>query len=374
MNIAVNTRFLLPDYLEGYGYFVFEVFKHLTRKYPEHRFIFIFDRAYNKQFIFSSNISPVVIGPPARHPLLWKFWYDIKIPAVLKKHKADVFVSADGLCSLATKVPQCLVLHDLAFMHYPKHIRRSHYIFYKRYVPRFLRKAKAVATVSAFSKRDIVNYYKVDPGKIDVVYSAAKEIFRPVSADVKEQIKKQYTQGKEYFLYVGAIHPRKNLMNLLKAFSVFKKRQKSSFKLVLAGRLAWKYESFIQNLKRYKYRDDVIMLGYLSEEDLVRITGSTYALVYPSLLEGFGVPVIEAMKCCVPVITSSHSSMQEIAGDAALYADANDPDDIADKMMLLYKDEKLRDELIRKGEAVAKQYSWQRTADLLWQCIQKTVI
>jgi glycosyltransferase involved in cell wall biosynthesis len=116
------------------------------------------------------------------------------------------------------------------------------------------------------------------------------------------------------------------------------------------------------------------MLGYLSEDDLVRITASAYALVYPSLLEGFGVPVIEAMKCGVPVITSSHSPMQEIAGDAALYADANQPDDIADKMMLVYKDEKLRDELIRKGDPVAKQYSWQRTADLLWQSIQKTVV
>jgi glycosyltransferase involved in cell wall biosynthesis len=374
MNIAVNTRFLLPDYLEGYGYFVFEVFKHLTHKYPEHHFIFIFDRAYDKQFVFSSNISPVVIGPPARHPLLWKFWYDIRIPAVLKKHKADVFVSADGLCSLATTVPQCLVLHDLAFIHYPVHIRKSHYIFYKRYVPKFLKKAKAVATVSEFSRRDIANYYKVDASKIDVVYSAAKEIFKPVSAGVKEQVKNQYTGGKEYFLYIGAIHPRKNLVNLLKAFSIFKKRQKSNFKLVLVGRLAWKYDSFIQSLKRYKYRDDVIMLGYLSQDDLVGITGSAYALVYPSLLEGFGVPVIEAMKCCVPVITSLHSPMQEIAGDAALYADANDPDAIADKMMLVYKDEKLRDDLIRKGDAVAKQYSWQRTADLLWQCIQKAVV
>jgi glycosyltransferase involved in cell wall biosynthesis len=213
----------------------------------------------------------------------------------------------------------------------------------------------------------------VDTEKIDVVYSAAKEIFEPASATVKEEVKNQYTSGKEYFLYIGAIHPRKNLVNLLKAFSIFKRRQKSSFKLVLAGRLAWKYDSFIQSLRRYKYRDDVIMLGYLSEDDLVRITGSAYALVYPSLLEGFGVPVIEAMKCSVPVITSARSSMQEIAGDAALYADANNPDDIADKMMLVYKDEKLRDELIRKGDAVAKQYSWQRTADLLWQCIQKAV-
>jgi glycosyltransferase involved in cell wall biosynthesis len=162
-------------------------------------------------------------------------------------------------------------------------------------------------------------------------------------------------------------------VNLLKAFSIFKKRQKSNMKLVLAGRLAWKYDSFIQNLKKYKFKEDVIMLGYLSEDDLVKITGAAYALVYPSLLEGFGVPVLEAMKCNVPVITSVGSSMEEIAKDAALYADAKNFEDIAGKMMLIYKDEKMRKELIEKGKIIAAQYSWQRTAELLWQSILKAV-
>jgi glycosyltransferase involved in cell wall biosynthesis len=374
MKIAVNARFLLPDHLEGYGYFLLEIFKYLTRRYPEHQFVFIFDRPFDKRFIFSSNIIPVVTGPPARHPLLWKFWYDVKVPLVLKKQKADVFVSVDGLCSLRTSVPQCLVVHDLAFLHYPSHVKKSHFFYYKRYVPKFLQKAKTVATVSEFSKQDIVKTYNVDPRKIDIVYSAAKEIFKPVSELTTEEIKRKYTQGKEYFLYVGAIHPRKNIVNLLKAFSVFKRRLKSNFKLLLVGRLAWKYDSFIQSLRHYKYRDDVIMLGYVNEDELVRVVGSAYALVYPSLHEGFGVPVLEAMKCNVPVITSAHSPMQEIAEDAALYADANDPQDIGEKMMLIYKDENLRKTLVDKGKTIAAHYSWQRTAELLWQCIQKAVV
>jgi len=208
---------------------------------------------------------------------------------------------------------------------------------------------------------------------MNVVYSAAKEVFKPVNGEIADATKKKYTDGAEYFLYIGAIHPRKNLVNLLKAFSIFKKRLKSNMKLVLAGRLAWKYDSFIQNLKKYKFKEDVILLGYLSEDDLVKITGSAYALVYPSLLEGFGVPVLEAMKCQVPVLTSSGSSMEEIAKDAALYADAKNFEDIADKMMLLYKDEKRRKELIEKGKIIADQYSWQRTAELLWQSILKAV-
>lgn len=147
----------------------------------------------------------------------------------------------------------------------------------------------------------------------------------------------------------------------------------SNMKLVLAGRLAWKYESFAESLKSYKYRDDVILTGYMPEDELVKIIGSAYGLVYPSLLEGFGVPVLEAMQCNVPVITSAGTSMQEIAGEAALYAKPDDHTDIADKMMLLYKDEKLRNELIGKGRLLVKNYTWDKTAALLWQSILKAV-
>jgi len=234
-----------------------------------------------------------------------------------------------------------------------------------------LEKAKSVATVSGFSKKDLLAHYKIEPDRINVVFSAAREIFHPAGEAEKKYIKNKYTDGKEYFVYAGAIHPRKNLMNLLKAFSAFKKRQQTNMKLILTGRLAWKYESFTESLKTYKYRNDVVMTGYVPEEELVKIIGAAYGLVYPSLLEGFGVPVLEALQSDVPVITSADSSMQEIAKDAALYADATNYTDIADKMMLLYKDETLRKQLIEKGRQTAPQYSWDKTAALLWKSILK---
>jgi glycosyltransferase involved in cell wall biosynthesis len=372
MRIAVNARFLLKEYLEGYGYFIYETFKRITTAHPEHEFIFIFDRPYDKRFVFGKNVIPVVAGPPARHPLLWKFWYDVKVPAALRKYKADVFVSCDGFCSLNTKIPQCLVLHDLAFLHHPSFIKKSHLLFYKKYTTKFLIKANVIVTVSEFSKRDIINHYKTEAEKINVVFNAAKTIFKPWSDAEKAGIKNKYTEGKEYFVYIGSIHPRKNLINLLKAFSVFKKRMQTNMKLVLAGRLAWKYESFVESLKTYKYRDDVVMTGYIPENELAKITGAAYGMVYPSLLEGFGVPVLEAMQCDAPVITSAGTSMSEIAGDAALYADPHDHTDIAERMIQLYKDERLRKELIEKGREIVKQYSWDKTAALLWQCIEKT--
>jgi glycosyltransferase involved in cell wall biosynthesis len=372
MIIAINTRFLLNE-PEGYGNFIQELFRALVKDHPEHQFYFLFDRPFDQKYIFSSNVHPVVVSPPARHPVLWKYWYDVKIPLALKKIKADVFVSPDGYCSLTTKTPQCLVVHDLGFLHHPEAYKKSHVNFLKRNTPKYLNKAKSIVTVSQFSKDDILKHYKIEAAKIDVVYNGVKDIFHPLSFDEKDAVKEKYTEGREYFLYLGAIQPRKNLINLLKAFSIFKKRLQSSMKLVIAGRLAWKNEEFLQLIQTYKYRSDVILTGYIQEEELPSLIGAAYALVYPSFFEGFGVPVVEAMKCEVPVLTSEKTSMQEVAGEAGLYFNPNDHTDIADKMMLVYKDENLRKQLIEKGKLIAGRYNWKTSAELFWQSILKAV-
>ena len=135
MIIAVNTRFLVKDEREGYTNFIYETFSRITRLHPEHTFIFIFDRPWHDSFIFPGNVIPVVTGPQARHPAQWYIWYNIKIPAVLKRYKAEVFVSPDGLCSLTTKIPQCLLVYDLAFLHDPSFMNKSHFLFYKKFTP-----------------------------------------------------------------------------------------------------------------------------------------------------------------------------------------------------------------------------------------------
>lgn len=362
MRIAVNTRFLRKDYLEGYGYFIHELFRRITVNNPGHEFIFISDQPPDARFIYSKNITPVVAGPPARHPLLWKFWYDIRIPWLLKKYKADLFVSCDGFASLRCPVPQCLVLHDLAYLHYPAGINRTQRAFYKRFIPQFIRTADRVLTVSEFSRKDIVRHFPFAADKTAVLYNGIRPEFRPLDWETKQTVKEKYTGGKEYFLYTGSVHPRKNLMGLLKAFSLFKKRQQSSLRLVIAGRLAWQYASFTESLATYKYRSDVILTGYLPEAELAALTGAAYALVYPSFFEGFGLPVAEAMQAGVPVICSEHSAMEEIAAGAALLANPSDPASIAEKMMRLYKDESLRAGLIAKGTARARAFSWENAA------------
>ena len=374
MKIVVDTKILQKDCQEGYCLFLCEVLKRVVQKYSDHEFIFVFDRPYDVTFLFNKNVTAIVAGPSANNPLLWKLWYDVKIPALLRKHNADIFVSTDGIGSLTAKTPQCIVVHDLSFLYYPSFIKKTELFFYKRYFKKFLQKANSIITVSDFLKTVVSNQHVVEEEKLIVVDGAVKEIFSPLNEDEKEKIKNKYTDGKNYFIYAGDIHPQKNLINLLKAFSGFKKRQKSNWKLVLTGKLNKDYKSFGESIKTYKYRDEVVILtGQLEEKEKAGLIGSAYAFIYPSLKEGFSLAVLEAMNCHIPILTSPHSAMQEIACDAALYADPADHKDIADKMMLLYKDESLRNSLIEKGKQIAAQYSWDKTVDLFWQSILKAI-
>jgi glycosyltransferase involved in cell wall biosynthesis len=256
-------------------------------------------------------------------------------------------------------------------LHYPEGYQRSHLAYYRQFTPKFIRKARTIATVSRFSKEDIVAQYHTEAEKIAVVYNGIKDIFTPTSFDEQYTVKETHTGGAEFFLYAGAIQPRKNIINLLKAFSIFKRRMQSSLKLVLAGRLAWKNDEFLELLKTYKYREDVVLTGYLEEKNLASLMAAAYAFVYPSFFEGFGVPVVEAMRCGVPVLTSKDSAMEEISQGAALYFDPANVDDIAYKLMLIYKQEGERAALIEKGKTIAAGYTWQRTAEGLWESLVK---
>lgn len=373
MVIAVNARFLLKVQMEGIGYFTWELARRLALQHPTHQFYFLFDRPFAAEFVDLPNVRGLVIGPQARHPLLWRWWFDVSVALCLSKIKADVFITMDGFCSLTTKVPQLLVVHDLGYLHNPRWYKSGHAFFYKLHMQRFIKKAAILATVSRFTKTDIEKHYSLYNKKVGVWANAARDSFRKLSGEKKLQLKYKYTEGREYFIYTGSVHPRKNLINLLKAFSLFKKRQRSNWKLVLAGRIAWKNAAFTQLLQTYKYKDDVVLTGYLPEEELATLLGASYALVYPSIFEGFGVPVLEAMQSGVPVLTSANTAMQEVAGEAALYFDPTKPASIAEQLMLIYKDEHLRRALIEQGLERATSFSWNHTAEALWQSIESTV-
>jgi glycosyltransferase involved in cell wall biosynthesis len=174
-------------------------------------------------------------------------------------------------------------------------------------------------------------------------------------------------------MFAGALHPRKNIINLLRAFIAFKRRQRSNMKLVIVGRLAWNSNEIDEMRSEMPFKDEVKWVGYLNVRDLSRVTGGAYALVYASLFEGFGIPILEALQCNVPAIVSNTSSMPEVGGEAALLVDPKDHLDIAAKMEQLYKDEVLRDRLIAAAPKQVEKFNWDKTAAKLWEAVMKCV-
>ncbi|HMN32463.1 MAG: glycosyltransferase family 4 protein [Chitinophagaceae bacterium] len=362
MKIAVNTRFLLNGKLEGIGWFTYEIIKRIVLNHPEHEFIFIFDRPYHPKFIFAENVTPIVVPPPARHPILWYLWFEWSVWFVLKKHKPDVFISTDGFLSLKTNIPSIVVVHDLAFEHYPQHLPFKFRFYLRKFTPLFVKKSLHTITVSEFSKKDIIEKYHTAPEKVSVVYNGVNSLYKPLSVEEKIAIKEKYAQGAEYFVFTGAIHPRKNVNQLLKAFEIFKRKQRSNMKLLIIGRYAWNSKDIKQHIENHPFKNDVFHFDYMQVDELCKVIGAAYALALVSLLEGFGIPVVEAMKCNVPVIVSNSTSLPEVAGDAGLLADPNDENDIAHQLITIYKDENLRAKLIANCKIQSQKFDWDNSA------------
>lgn len=370
MRIAINTRFLLANRLEGIGRFTYEVAQRLVERRPDDEFIFIFDRPFDPRFTSHDRIKAIVAPPPARHPVLWYLWFEWAVPYVLKKHKVDAFISMDGYCSLRTRVPTVMVSHDIAHVHYPSQIPSFIRAYYNYFVPRYMDRADQLITVSNFCKEDFIQEYNIEASKISVACNGISPEFVPLSTSKKEQVREKYSQNEDYFFYIGAIHPRKNIVRLIQAFDQFKEQTSAKMKLLIAGRFAWQTSEIKTVYEEAKHKADIQFLGYVSDEELPLLVGSAFALTYVSLFEGFGVPLIEAMQAKVPVITSNVSSMIEVGGNAALLVDPTSIEAISTAMQKVYDQPSMRESMIEKGLVHCQQFTWEIATDIVEQALE----
>jgi len=310
------------------------------------------------------------LSPPTRHPFLWFIWFELQIPRILKKYKADLFFSPDGYLSLNTRIRQLAAIHDINFAHRPKDLPWLKAKYYNFFFPKFARKAKRIVTVSYFSKEDIIRTYKIASDKVDVVYNGVNTSYTPTSADVNSNTKAIYSKGKDYFLFIGSLHPRKNICGLLRAYDAFRTSVESDTKLLIIGESMFKTNDIELTYEGMRYKDDVVFTGRLNNEDLHQVLGASLALTFVPYFEGFGIPVIEAMNAGVPVICSNTTSLPEVGGNAVLYVDPFSLSQIKDAMIRIFKDKELRDSLIEKGFVQKEKFSWDKTAELLWGSIQ----
>jgi len=277
MIIAVNTR-ILSGNLSNSKQLIHQV-ESIAAMQPEHEFIFIAETAFPVQETVYNNVKRIVLPQQSTNPLLWKLWYNYKLPSLLKKTGAAVLISADGVCSLRSKVSQCLIINDLAFLNYPELYTKKYVRFIKSNTTLYLQKAAAVFTYSEVLKNEILKHYGLNEDKVAVISPVVTKQFTAISWERKEQVKEQYTEGKEYFLFSGDIHPKSNLINLLKAFSLFKKRQKSNMQLMIASQTAPQDAAFIESLQLYKYRSEVKLLTNVNDASLAEITAAAYACI-----------------------------------------------------------------------------------------------
>lgn len=369
MQIVVNTRLLLKDRLDGIGWFSYQTLRRITQNNPNVHFIFLFDREFDPDFIFSDNITPLIISPKARHPILYYAWFQFSVKQILNKIKPDLFLSPDGFLSLGASCLQLPVIHDINFLHHPKDSKWLSAKYYNHFFPKFAKEASRIATVSEFSKNDLVTNYNINPNKIDVVYNGVHSFFKPLDEITKQSIREKYTEGKNYFVSIGSLHPRKNIPNLIRAFALFKKESQSEIRLILAGPIFWGFSDINSAIKDNLLENEVILTGRINDDELSNILASAIALSFVPYYEGFGIPLIEAMEVQVPIITSNVTSLPEIAGDAAILVNPLDIQEIKNAMMSIYNNESLCKELIKKGLVQKQKFSWDKSANLLWNSI-----
>jgi glycosyltransferase involved in cell wall biosynthesis len=317
------------------------------------------------RLVVLSNRAVHLSGPPevevyaARRFPVRSIWMQLALPGILREVRPQVVHFTNYLAPVLTDAPYVVSFHDMSLTLLPEAHTLKKRLLTASLIPTVARRARRILVPSESTRRDVARLLAVDPGRIRLVPYAASPLYRPLS-DGAEVLARRGVRPP-YFLYVGTIEPRKNLARALRAFGRIAPSL-PDHRFVIVGQSGWKYGEVLSEARRPDLAERVVLTGYLPEEELPILYSHAVALVYPSLYEGFGLPIIEAMACGTPVLTSCGSSLSEVAGDAALLVPALSEDKMAEAMTALATDERLRAELRRRGFERAATFSWERTA------------
>lgn len=283
------------------------------------------------------------------------------LPTLCKNWRADLLhVTYTG--PFFTSCPLVVSVHDISFKHYPEFFSPRDRLLFATLLPLTLRRASAVITISEYSKQKILDSFPFLNGKMYVTLLAPNTLFQPVrEGELLQAIRTRYGIHSRFILAVGNLQPRKNLLRLISAFATIR-RQIDLVQLVIVGKDQWQSSKIYARVKQLNVEDDVIFTGYVSDEDLMLLYNAADVYVYPSIYEGFGLPILEAMACGTPVVTSNTTSMPEVAGDAALLVDPFQEDQIVYAIQRILTESDLALSLSNKGLERVRQFSWQKTA------------
>jgi len=340
----------------GTGVYVRNIVDLIKEKYPEHEIVlFANSRKSELDLSKKSTIRRIFNG------MYDIVWMQFILPLRLWLKNVDVLLCPAYLCPIYSPCPIIISILDMSFMRYPE-ICDKLFRLYVRIVLKIVKnRVNRILTISLFSKNEIIEIFKVCVEKIVVTYLACENI--SIVKINNDLLRNTYKIDSNFILFVSTLEPRKNLLVLIEAFSILKRSGNIKQKLVICGSKGWYYEEIFTKIKEFNLQNDIIFTGYVPREYLLMLYSSADLFVYPSLYEGFGLPVLEAMACGCPVIASQTSSLPEVAGDAAILFNPNDKNELATKILEVIENIELRKELVRKGYNQIKKFSWNTTVE-----------
>jgi glycosyltransferase involved in cell wall biosynthesis len=306
----------------------------------------------------NATIVPVRL-PTRTYRLAWE---QLALPRLARRYRLDLLHSPHYTVPLALECPSVVTIHDMTFFLFPRSHQLYRRLFFRAMIPRAARRANAIITPSVSTRTDLLRLLGVAENRVRVVLHGVTPDFRPIlDCSASRELLARYGIQTPYLLYVGNLEPRKNLPRLLRAFGELLQEEISAW-LVLVGTRGWMNTPIGETVRTLRLGERVRFTGYVEQEDLPTLYSRAAGFVYPSLYEGFGFPVLEAMACGVPVVTSNTSSMAEIAGEAALLVDPFDASALAQALGKVLRDPRLAGDLGRRGLARAREFTWSRTA------------
>lgn len=376
MKIGIDSRLLHNP--TGIGRYTRSLFYEYTHRhsFDPDTFILFSDRPMftDQQLECEENSlknSKTVIAPCQRR-ILWTNW---SLPPLLRQHKIDVY---HGVCNFELplrKVCRYVVtIHDLVPLFFPELVPKKHLLFFRVFMKRVAHTADAVITDSEHSKHDIIQHLKIPEDNIRVIYLGYNQHYQRVQDQrLIADVLAYYGIRQPYLLFVGIIEPKKNLERLVQAYTLLQKDAiiTKDTQLVIAGGEGWFSERLYRKVQESELTQQIVFPGFIPDEHLPALYSGAALFVFPSIYEGFGLPVLEAMSCGVPVVTSNVSSLPEIAGEAGFLVDPRQPETIARGIAAVLSDLQLQEQMQAKGYRQAQKFSWQRTAEETYRVYQE---
>lgn len=363
MRIAIDTLSAKSLY-HGMGIYIFNLLKHIMSIDNNNKFII-----YKKPEVFSglflNDNDRVQIRNINKNRLARISWEYAMLPKILKKEKIDVFWGPSNFLPITKTCKYVVTIHDLSSFTYAQAYPWLRRKYYQYNIKQAVKRADFIITDSEFSKQDIIKYFRVPQEKIRVIYCGIDAFFKKVTAnDTLEKVKKKYQLPDEFILTLSVLEPKKNTERLLQAYSQLIQQKKNLPKLVIGGskKYGWKNEKIFLLVDALKLTNSIVFTDFIEYEDLVCIYSMAKLFILPSLYEGFGLPVVEAMACGTPVITSNTSSLPEVVGNAAVLVNPYNINDIANAIDIVLNDENKQKEMIKKGYENVKRFKWEKSA------------